>query len=833
MWTILKMLLLCAGCLWVSGQNHTDTLTAWKAKFTKLGGTPKLSPKGTWIAISKFSRNGSDTTYIAEVRQGTITHKLAGSATFLNDQLIIGKSMGKVEVLNLDNGNKIVHDNISNFYALTAINRYALLTDAKTIAIYNPKGKIDQLDNVQGFGISKQNKLYVVRKNVDNYELWDLAAENIRCIYRTVNRIRKAELSISADKLFITEEMKDIKNDLLTIIDCTGNNLKIEIPKLSEITFTEIQKGKSFLLNARVKNTETPSKEVEIWYGNDAFLGQDKLYFKASFQKFWLYDPLKNSVKEFKLPKGHEVKVLNSKRYFLSYIPRKDFNYLTSNLSPEDLNDVHIYDIVTDSLLPIGNFKAVRRLNRRKVYKTIFEQVISSPDGTKFLASTDGLKWTLFTISGKAKSVIDKNGLELPVFTENGGEIFFESSDDLWIYNVKTGKLRPMNIARGQITRIKNHIYKNDNRILSASMQEPFLIEGYDLYNNTTSYYRIEKGKAKTVISSTDNRINQIVFDQKLKNFYTIEENFNTPPYLHHYNSDTTAEKILDNNAVDKNAKKIKQEIITFEAVGQKLNGILYYPTDFDPKRKYPMIVHIYQRQRQESNEYLSPNNDFPVGFQIRTLIEKGYFVFLPDILYNESGTGISALECVNRGLDRVLQNPNINSSKLGLGGHSHGGYETNFIATHSNRFATYVSGAGNSDIIRSYYSYNYNFISPFYWQFESEQYEMGKSVAEDQSLYLKNSPILHVEKVNAPILLWAGKKDENIQWDQVMEFFIGLKRYKKNVIALFYPNQSHAFFNGTPAEKDLSLRIIQWWDYHLKDERNIEWINKMEKDAD
>ncbi|MNH34609.1 hypothetical protein D3C79_952140 [compost metagenome] len=65
------------------------------------------------------------------------------------------------------------------------------------------------------------------------------------------------------------------------------------------------------------------------------------------------------------------------------------------------------------------------------------------------------------------------------------------------------------------------------------------------------------------------------------------------------------------------------------------------------------------------------------------------------------------------------------------------------------------------------------------------------------------------------------------------MEFFIGLKRYKKDVIALFYPNQSHAFINGTSAEQDLSTRIIQWWDYHLKNEKNIDWINQLKKDAD
>ncbi|WP_353151499.1 prolyl oligopeptidase family serine peptidase [Chryseobacterium sp.] len=831
MWNLLKILLLLIGCIWVCGQSKLDTLPVWKANFTKFGGTPILSPKGKWIAVNKFSTNGADTTFIAETADGKKINKISGTANFINDHLVIGKSRDKVEVYNLDNGDKIQHANISNIYIIAESNRYALLTNNKILTIYEDRAQIGQLNNVQGFGINKQDKLFIVRKNENSYEIWDLAAKNIHCVYRTGNPIRKIETSISGDKLFITELLKDQDSDQLTIVDNAKNNLKVEIPKLAEISFTEIQKGKAFLINASVRSSETPLKVVDIWYGNDTFLGLDKRYFKPALRKFWLYDPAEISVKELKLPNYLEVKSLNSKRYFLSYIPRKDFNYLTSNLSPEDLNDATIYDRTTDSLIPIGSFKAMSRLNRRKVYKTMYEQIVSSPDGKKFLASTDGLKWTLFDVPGKLESVIDKVGLELPVFSGKGDKIYFESSDGLWIYNLKTKQLMQTEITQGQITRIKSNIYKNDNRILSTSVDEPFLIEGYNLQGNTTSYFLSKNGKLQVVVPPTGNRIDHIIFDQKFKDLYTLEENFNLPPLLQHYTMEKKAKTFFENNA-DKNAAKIKQEIITFDAVGQKLNGILYYPIDFNPKQKYPMVVHIYQRQRQESNEYLSPNNDFPVGFQIRTLIERGYFVFLPDILYNDSGTGLSALECVNRGLDRVLLNPNINSEKIGLGGHSHGGYETNFIATHSHRFTAYVSGAGNSDIIRSYYSYNNNFISPFYWQFESEQYALGKSVAEDKSLYLKNSPILNVENVSAPILLWAGKKDENIQWDQVMEFFIGLKRYKKDVIALFYPDQSHAFFNGTPAEKDLTERIIQWWDYHLKDRRDVDWINQMKKDA-
>jgi len=205
----------------------------------------------------------------------------------------------------------------------------------------------------------------------------------------------------------------------------------------------------------------------------------------------------------------------------------------------------------------------------------------------------------------------------------------------------------------------------------------------------------------------------------------------------------------------------------------------------------------------------------------------------LPDVIVGSDGTGLSALECLNRAMDAVTKVKSIDINKVALIGHSHGGYETNFIATHSNRFKTYISGAGNSDIIRSYYSYNYNFAKPFYFQFETGQYQMGTSVAEDKIRYLSNSPILNVENVRAPILLWSGRKDENIATDQVTEFYIGLRRYKKDVIALFYPNGEHSFTIESPEERDLNFRILDWLDYFLKGKKGFKWIEiQMKKDA-
>ncbi|MDD4639577.1 MAG: prolyl oligopeptidase family serine peptidase, partial [Bacteroidales bacterium] len=166
------------------------------------------------------------------------------------------------------------------------------------------------------------------------------------------------------------------------------------------------------------------------------------------------------------------------------------------------------------------------------------------------------------------------------------------------------------------------------------------------------------------------------------------------------------------------------------------------------------------------------------------------------------------------------------------LTGHSFGGYETDFIATHSSRFAAYVSGSGHSDILQAYHSFNYNFHFPDYVRIEANQYKMGVPFTRNKTLYFKNNPIYYAENVNAPVLLWSGLEDKNVTSDGSIAFYNALRRNGKSVVALFYKGEGHGLRNQK-AQFDLTSRILDWFDYFLKGDTNIEWISKeIKKDA-
>ncbi|WP_454045097.1 prolyl oligopeptidase family serine peptidase [Chryseobacterium sp. Marseille-Q8038] len=831
------ILMLLTRCLLMSAQQQEDTITKWKAKFATLGGIPKISSEGNWIGINKQYKLGGDTAYVVSTKGKTVHQIIStGLLDFLKEDGVFGRKDNQVQFVNLKSSKSYQYNNVSNYYRLDYLNRYALHTKDKYLRFYDLTGnQLQEISNIDGLLVTDyKSKLYFVKQIEGRSEIFATTGTDHEIVYSTENPIGKIELTPSGKQLLITEVQSQKENNQLTILDTEldfKQVVQLDLPSKSEVNLNQIQNGRYYLINSKVRFSEEQSPLVEVWYGNDPFVNVHKK--KYVNNEYWLWDTKKNNVLPIKLPEGHELASLDNARFFLCYLPRKGYNFTTFN--PE-INDADVLDMTTGNLVKIGNLKQVQYLKKGWRSDFLGNRVFCSKDGRWFLASNDGVRWSLFSSSGKKEALIEQNSLEQPIFSADNKQIYFESNNDLWKYDIKTKKLTALEIAKGKTVQIKNLISDPSSGTMSSFLRgDSILLEVYDNHINRISYKLYQKGKWKQVVPETENRIDpgHLLFNKDMTTVYTLERNFNLPPTLYSYNAKGQKSLLFDAAIKDTRAKRIKQEIYNFKAVGKELKGILYYPINYDPKNKYPMVVHIYQVQRTLSNDYLSPNNVSPVGFQIRTLLERGYFVYLPDIEQGKAGPGMSALECVNHALDAVLKNPFIDQKRIALAGQSYGGYETNLIATHSKRFKTYVSGAGPSDLISSYYSYSNNFLMPYYYMYETEQFKMGTSVAEDKERYLLNSPVLGVENVNAPILLWAGKKDSNVPLGQVMEFYVGLRRYQKQVIALFYPKGDHDFLGLPLEEKDRDKRILEWFDYFLKDQKDIFWINRqIEKKA-
>lgn len=251
---------------------------------------------------------------------------------------------------------------------------------------------------------------------------------------------------------------------------------------------------------------------------------------------------------------------------------------------------------------------------------------------------------------------------------------------------------------------------------------------------------------------------------------------------------------------------------------GKKADGVLYKPENFDPKKKYPVIFYYYEKSADELNFFLNPELS-RATINIPWFVSNGYLVFVPDIYYKTGHPGESAYNSIVSAAQMLVKIPWVNAHKMGLQGHSFGGYETNYIVSHSHLFAAAASASGLSDLVSGYSGDSQSF-------YENLQVRMGSTLWQRPDLYIKNSPIFSANKVTTPIFIMHNQDDGNVPFTQGEEWFSDLVRLGKKVWLISYDGETHTI--EEPANKlDYSIRLGQFFDYYLKDAQPPKWMTE------
>lgn len=316
-------------------------------------------------------------------------------------------------------------------------------------------------------------------------------------------------------------------------------------------------------------------------------------------------------------------------------------------------------------------------------------------------------------------------------------------------------------------------------------------------------------GKAEEILMSSDR--NTIVFKRS---------RYNVPPAI--YRMDLVRKQtkcIFQSNEQLMDFDLGKDISVSFNR-GRKgsLSGALLYPAQFDPERKYPMIVWIYEKNARLVNEFAPPSDYEYAGFNILRYITNGYFVLLPDIEYTIGAPGLSALHSVKGLVINAMEEKSIDKNRIGLIGHSFGGYEAAFIATQTEMFRAVVAGSAITDPVSLYHDIQGNgYDTEQMWRYENHQSRMGGSFYDHKKHYLKNSPLFNVENLKTPLLLWIGKHDYNVNWYQGIYMFMAMKRLEKDGKLLVFNEEGHSMMEPEN-QKRLSEEVFGWFNFYLKE---------------
>lgn len=305
------------------------------------------------------------------------------------------------------------------------------------------------------------------------------------------------------------------------------------------------------------------------------------------------------------------------------------------------------------------------------------------------------------------------------------------------------------------------------------------------------------------------------------------EQRFDLPPRLILKQDRGIGKVIFQSNPQHEKYLWGSSELIKFKnSKGREAKGILYYPANYQAGKKYPMIVHIYEKQSSLFHQYINPTFYSGTGFNPTVMTSKGYFVLYPDIQHETGTVGENTLDYTVSAVKNILGRNIVDQKKIGLIGHSFGGYETNYIITQSDLFAAAVSGGSITDLTSFYLNVGWALSISDMSRFQSQQWRLGKTPFEDPVLFAKNSPVANAATVNTPLLLWSGKEDWHTNWHQTIEFYMALRRLKKTGVMLLYPEEHHVL-TKPDNQKTHSLKTLQWFNYYLKDDHSSQWINE------
>ncbi|MBC9931759.1 alpha/beta hydrolase family protein [Chitinophaga qingshengii] len=282
--------------------------------------------------------------------------------------------------------------------------------------------------------------------------------------------------------------------------------------------------------------------------------------------------------------------------------------------------------------------------------------------------------------------------------------------------------------------------------------------------------------------------------------------------------------KPISNVHPEKSFNWLTTELVTFRTDDHReAQGILYKPEDFDPQKKYPVIIYYYEKISeclhlfQDAGASRGPIN-------IPFFVSNGFLVFTPDIQFKIGYPGRSSFDVV-MGAARVLSKyPYIDSTKIALQGHSFGGFQTNYIITHTNRFAAACSAAGFTNFVSAYGSIIGGGLSR-QGQYELYRDRIGTTLWKRPDLYLENSPVMKIDKIQTPLLIMHNKEDDDVPFTQGVELFTGLRRLGKTAYMLQYNGCGHSVYGD--ASIDYTNRLLEFFNYYLKGDKLPSWMSQ------
>ena len=238
------------------------------------------------------------------------------------------------------------------------------------------------------------------------------------------------------------------------------------------------------------------------------------------------------------------------------------------------------------------------------------------------------------------------------------------------------------------------------------------------------------------------------------------------------------------------------------------------------------MLIYFYEKSSKGIHSHRIPSPSRST-INIPWCTSNGYVVFVPDIVYRDGYPGESAYDAIVSGTMAMTErNSFIDKDKIGIQGQSWGGYQVAYLVTQTNIYAAAMAGAPVSNMTSAYGGIRWGTGMSRMFQYEQTQSRIGGTLWEKPGLYIENSPLFHAPRIETPLLMMHNDNDGAVPWYQGIEFFVALRRLDKPVWMLTYNKEEHNLTKW-PNRVDLGIRMMQFFDFYLKDAPEPKWMSE------
>jgi dienelactone hydrolase len=433
-------------------------------------------------------------------------------------------------------------------------------------------------------------------------------------------------------------------------------------------------------------------------------------------------------------------------------------------------------------------------------------------------------------------------------WTKSDEEVLLYDKYNLW--KVAAGGAKATRLTDGEAEQVRHRLIRLDQvggmrgRGRGSStpekpidLSEPVYLSLYGEWTKKSGYGQLKPGGGVNHLVWLEKNVGSLAKAKDAEVYQYIVQDYDDSPDVFVCGKDfKNAKQVTKTNPFQKDYAWGRSELITYTTdKGRKLQGALIYPPGYEQGKKYPMIVYTYELLSQNVHRYIAPSDRS--YYNISVFSSLGYIVLEPDIVFRMRQPGWSVVECVTAGVKKVIEMGIVDPERIGIIGHSMGGFNSSFVATHTDGiFAAAVAGAPIADQVSYYGDHHWGSGIAETDHIETGQERMEVALYEDLQAYIDNSAVFNVHNMTVPLLLEHGDKDGIIAWYQSIELYNIARRAKKNVVMLGYIGEDHGL-RKKQNQRDYQRRILAWFGHYLKGEPAESWITDgqsfLERDAE